>query len=208
MRSPLWYKVMLLFSAYTPLFLILFVKFFDFKNTYSFFLYLKRLQLNQLFNTELYNYLLSMSSLFMFVISILCSLYIRFEIQQTLKKEIARIDIHIKTIHSRDKDVLVYLVTYILPLLSLSTNTINDFLIFIILIILIFWLSIFSDLLYINPLLFILGKRLYEIESTNRKYLIITDKNHTSNIRIGKKIISYRLDSNEILISKGQIADD
>ncbi|MBD3860362.1 hypothetical protein IEE86_11525 [Bacillus sp. 28A-2] len=208
MRSPLWYKVTLLFSAYTPLFLILFVKFFDFKNIYSLFVCPKNVKLNQLFNTELYNDLLAMGSLIMFVISILCSVYIKLEIQQTLKKEVARIDIHIKTIHSRDKDVLVYLVTYILPLISLSTNTINDFLIFIILILLIFWLSIFSDLLYINPLLFIFGKRLYEIESANRKYLIITDKNHTSNIRIGKKIIGYRLDTHEILISKGQIADD
>lgn len=140
-------------------------------------------------------------SVLLFFCSLFSCFYIILEIKKTEQKRIGQFSIEIKNVESRDKDVLVYLMTYMLPLISLNTKTINEVMIFILLLILIMWLSLYSDLLYINPLLTAFKRRLYAVETTNGKVIIISRRKNLSDLK-GEKLMCYRLEGNQILIDR------
>lgn len=200
MSSPLWFRTQLLFSAYFPLYLILFIKFADFKAIYYSFKY------RQLFKYFFYKFdtisgFLSILSILLFLCSLLSCFYIIREIVKTERKRIGQYSIMVKNVESRDKDVLVYLMTYVLPLVSLNTQNLKEVIIFILLIILIMWLSLYSDLLYINPLLTAFKRRLYAVETVNGRVIIISRKKNLEFYK-GKELMCYRLEGNQILIDR------
>jgi hypothetical protein len=200
MSSPLWFRIQLLFSAYFPLYLILFIKFADFKAIYYSFKY------RQLFKYFFYKFdtisgFLSILSILLFLCSLLSCFYIIREIVKTERKRIGQYSIMVKNVESRDKDVLVYLMTYVLPLVSLNTQNLKEVIIFILLIVLIMWLSLYSDLLYINPLLTAFKRRLYAVETANGRVIIISRKKNLEFYK-GKELMCYRLEGNQILIDR------
>lgn len=200
MSSPLWFRIQLLFSAYFPLHLILFIKFADFEAIYYSFKY------RQLFKYFFYKFdtisgFLSILSILLFLCSLLSCFYIIREIVKTERKRIGQYSIMVKNVESRDKDVLVYLMTYVLPLVSLNTQNLKEVIIFILLIILIMWLSLYSDLLYINPLLTAFKRRLYAVETANGRVIIISRKKNLEFYK-GKELMCYRLEGNQILIDR------
>jgi hypothetical protein len=201
MSSPLWFRIKLLFSAYFPLYLILFIKFGDFGAIYYSFKYWRFFKTFYLNDIDTIKGFLSVLSILMFLYSLYCCFYILREIVKTERKRIGQYTIFIKNIESRDKDVLVYLMTYVLPLVSLNTKTLKEVIIFILLLILIMWLSLHSDLLYINPLLTAFRRRLYAVETNQGKVLVISRKKNLE-FQKGKELICYRLEGNQILIDR------
>lgn len=208
MKSSLGYKFLLVCSAYAPLFLILFIKLFDFTSFYYALQYYETTGMKYLFDFKDHNDWLAASSLLMFLLSIFSAFYIKNEMDQTIDLGLARLDVQVYELASRDKDALVYLVTYLLPLISLNISTVRDVIVLVILLSLIFWLSIYSDLLYVNPTLFILGKRLFDVNTSKGKYLLIVNKNDSENIIEGNKLVCYRLDTKKILVSKGDVLNE
>jgi hypothetical protein len=201
MSSPLWFRIKLLFSAYFPLYLILFIKFGDFEAIYYSFKYWRFFKAFYLNDIDTIKGFLSVLSILLFLYSLFCCFYILREIVKTERKRIGQYTIFIKNIESRDKDVLVYLMTYVLPLVSLNTQTLKEVIIFILLLILIMWLSLHSDLLYINPLLTAFRRRLYAVETNHGKVLVISRKKNLE-FQKGKELICYRLEGNQILIDR------
>lgn len=201
MSSPLWFRINLLFSAYLPLYLILFIKFADFEAIYYSFKYWRFFKEFFFYEIDSIKGLLSLLSILFFLYSLFSCLYIIQEIVKTEKKRIGQFKITVNNIESRDKDVLVYLMTYVLPLVSLNTQNLKEVIIFIILIGLIMWLSLYSDLLYINPLLTAFKRRLYAVETPNGKVIVISKKKNLGFYK-GKELMCYRLEGNQILIDK------
>ena len=196
MSSPLWFRILLLFSAYFPFYLILFIKFTEFEAIYHSVKYWRLF-----YELETISGFLSTLSILFFLCSFFSCLYIIREILKTERKRIGQYSIMVKNVESRDKDVLAYLMTYVLPLVSFNTQNLREVIIFVLLIILIMWLSLYSDLLYINPLLTTFKRRLYAVETTNGKVIIISRKKNLE-IYIGKELMCYRLEGNQILIDR------
>lgn len=201
MSSPLWYRIILLLSAYFPLYLILFIKFADFEAIYYSFKYWKTLKGYFFYEFNTIDGFLSISATLLFICSFFSCVYIIREVFKTERKRIGQYSIIVKNVESRDKDVLVYLMTYVLPLISLNTHSLKEVIIFILLIILIMWLSLYSDLLYINPLLTAFKRRLYAVVTTNGKVIVISRKKNLELYK-GKELTCYRLERNQILIDR------
>lgn len=199
MSSPLWYRILLLFSAYFPLYLILFIKFADFEAIYYSIKYQELLKWYFFYDFFTINGFLSVLSTGLLIISIISCVYIIYEIFRTEKKKIGKYSITVKNIENRDKDVLVYLMTYVLPLIGLNTKSLKDLIVFLIVIILIMWLSLYSDLLYINPLLTAFKRRLYAVETNDKKVIIISREKNLESYK-GEELICYRLEGKQILI--------
>lgn len=190
MISPLWFRLVLLFSAYFPLFLILLIKYTNFKALFNLFFKWE-------FNIFDPIQIVSLVTISVFGLSILSCVYIFREIKKTRKRKIGQITVNVKKVQSRDKDVLVYLTAYVLPLVSLNTKTMQDSIIFIILLVLILWLSIRSDLLYINPLIAIIGIRIYDIDTNIGKAILFSKNQH---FQVKQGVICFRLEGKKVLI--------
>lgn len=200
MKNPLWFKLILVFSAYLPLFSIVLIKVINFEKFTDYF--------NSLINvftgeativpTQTLGFIVFSS--IMFAISIICSLIVTNEIRDTNKNKMGARLITLENIHSRQQDVLTYIATYILPLISLDTSTWNDLIIFIILIVIILLLSLSSDLLYVNPLLICLGFHLYSADTENGKALLISKLDNIQ-VQKNRNRICYRLEESILLDS-------
>lgn len=199
MRSPFWYKFVLVLSAYLPLFFVLVLKLINFDNfkripddVKSMFLHFSNfLSSPQVFLLTISNFLL--------IVSLISCLYVSIDIISTKKKKVGAKSIEIKKVISREQDVLTYIATYILPLVSLNLNTWNDTWVTLFLLALIIWLSLRSEMLYINPLLFALGYHIYSVETHNGNVLYISKSKH-SVITKKPSRICYRLEGENILL--------
>lgn len=72
----------------------------------------------------------------------------------------------ILTIESRDADVAAYVVTYLVPFVTTSARTWQDWLAMIAFVAVLFVLYTSSELLAVNPLLALRGLRLYKADAT------------------------------------------
>lgn len=200
MVNPLWFRMSLVMSAYFPLFLVLLIKFCNFEFFYYIMKYWKFAGILLELEIGSSKGILSFMSIIMFLISLMCCMYVIYEIKNTQRNRVGQINIRLKEIQSRDKDVLVYLMTYVLPLVSLNTQSTKEIVIFCILIAMIMWLSLNSDLLYINPLITLFGMKLYAVECELGNVIIIS---HEKNLerKIDESLTCYRLVENKILLS-------
>jgi hypothetical protein len=95
-----------------------------------------------------------------------------------------------------NKEYLVFLMTYILPLL-IDITAIKDLIVLLIILILIYYFYVTSSIFCINPLLKIIFKyNLYEIEINKKNVVLISKKNYMEK-KITSKIIKL---SNNIYI--------
>jgi hypothetical protein len=193
--------------SYFPLFLVLFIKFFNYEFLVYCIKYWRFIDILFLLEIKTLNGVMGLISTLLLLISLFSILFILFELRTTEKKRIGQKRYTIKKIQPRDRDILVYLVTYVLPLISLDMDNFRDIIVLFVLIILIFWLSMYSDLLYVNPVMAALKLRIYAIETDLGEALLIS-KNDKFEECLGKKIICYRFirDKETVLIdgSRGQ----
>ncbi|OXM82525.1 hypothetical protein [Paenibacillus rigui] len=200
MRSPFWYKIALVFSAYLPLFFVFVLKLINFDNLDRISVDLKFMVLhfNEFISKSPQVLLLTISN-FLLIISLLSCFFVSIDIITTQRRRIGAKQIEIKKVISREQDVLTYIATYILPLVSLNLNTWNDAWVSLFLLILILWLSLRSEMLYINPLLFALGYHIYSVETEKGNVLYIS-KNKQSVFLKQSSRMCYRLEGESILL--------
>lgn len=200
MRSPIWFKFVLVFSAYLPLFLIIGIKFLDLSMipTDSFELLPV---LKSLFSTPMA--FLSTFSFFMLTISFLSCIWVTYVIKDTEKTRAGSKSIRIEKVQSRDGDILSYLVTYVLPLISLNSSTWREVFVLIILIFVTLFLSLRSDLLYVNPLLIFMKFHLYSVE-TNESEILLISRHSKFNLLNNRNRMCYRLEE-ELILLDGEI---
>lgn len=91
-------------------------------------------------------------------------------------KRLAPQELKIRTTKSRDGDVITYIVTYILPFTLTNPQNGREKLTLILLIALICFLYIKSQLFYINPILALIGYRLFQITTERSTSILITQK--------------------------------
>lgn len=107
----------------------------------------------------------------------------------------------VEAVQVKNEQVLGYLATYILPFLSFNLEKANDQIALLIIFISIGILYIKADLLYINPILMLLGYNIYEVTFEDGKTRILITKKTQYDIK-GKIINFYELEDRVLIIEK------
>jgi len=166
----LWVKLGLFLSSYFPMFLILFIK-------------------------NFYN-------LYITIVFILVSLYSIFWLSLLVydsKKDKGKETYHVLNYEDKTTQSLNYLAPYIISFLGFNLDKWQDWTVLVIFLALIFAVYVNSNLIYMNPLLSCVSRRIYQVEvcnpieceSTKNEILLITKKEH---IDKNKKIRIKELD--------------
>ncbi len=79
----------------------------------------------------------------------------------------------IKKAHSKDPEVVAYIISYMIPFATTKMSDVDSAVIVLIFFILIMVLSMNSNLVFINPVLNMLGYHLYEVELESGNNLIL-----------------------------------
>ncbi|MDX8337356.1 hypothetical protein [Candidatus Cetobacterium colombiensis] len=97
----------------------------------------------------------------------------------------------------RNNELIGYLGSYLLPVVSVSMgeSQIKNLFVWIILISLGGIVYIFNNLFYLNPLLNIFGYKIYNFESNEEEFIFITKKSF-SHLKSGEKLGRIRLHDN------------
>jgi hypothetical protein len=112
-------------------------------------------------------------------------------------KKITPISYIVDSINKKDNESISYIVTYIIPFLSIPLTGWQPIVAIIIFLFIVGTLYVNSDMIHINPVLNLLGFHLYEITSQNNTYFIL------SKIKIRKnEIIKAITISDDILMVK------
>ena len=168
-----WLKIILFFSSYSPLFLIIAILNIKLNDINS---------LKDIFPQEKLWLVVIMFILF-FLPNIILFMFIkRVKAFQPIKEKT-----HIYI--NKNSDVMNYIVTYLIPFLSFNFDKTNQILAFFILIIVLAIVYIHSSIFYINPILIVAGYKIYQI---NDKYTVITKLT----IIPDKKLKLYRIHEN------------
>ena len=88
--------------------------------------------------------------------------YLR-ELRKTMKNEGTRYPI--EQARRRDRDIIAYLFTYVLPFLGIPFTTIERAVALVLFLVLLFVIFIRTDMLCVNPVLILAGFNVYEVES-------------------------------------------
>ncbi|MHA1285195.1 MAG: hypothetical protein ACTSQP_22070 [Promethearchaeota archaeon] len=143
-----WVKLFLFISAYTPLFIILIVKYIE----------------------------LMSICFWIFIILLFFANMILYLILKKAKKW-TRIRITVQKSENRTADSLNYVIAYIIPFIDFNFNKWQDIFSITILMSIIFIIYINSNLIFVNPILQLIGYKIHNIEDiNNRKYIIISKK--------------------------------
>ena len=170
-----WVKAILFFSSISPMFFILFVQNFNF---------------DRLFGTSK-----AQSSLFLIEpavawcllgLCILPNLVLLIIVSKS--KSTVPINTTITNIQSKSSDVLNYMATYVIPLISFKTDKFNDLAVFILLLIVLTIIYMHTQMFFINPILILLRYRIVEV---NDSIVIITK----AELRINDKVKLHSIDN-------------
>jgi hypothetical protein len=143
----------------------------------------------------------------MLIASIVSCYIVASEIIETYRSRAGAMQFTLIKITTREQDVLTYISTYILPLVSLNVSTWNEITVTILLILLMLWLSLRSDLLFVNPLIFALGFYLYSAETPQGNVLLISKKERLSVTRPTTRTC-YRFEGGTILLDSYREGDN
>lgn len=198
MQSSISIRVMLLFSAYFPLFIAIAIQHITWKmpNITS-----KKDILHQEISAILMEpkYLLSFLSMIMIVVSLVSCVFIIVYVKDAVRSRVGPTRVKVASIKTRETDVLTYLVTYVLPLFTLSSTTWRDACVLVFTVVLVLWLSLRTDMLYVNPLLLLMKYHIYAVETPHGEMLLLSRFDKTQ-IRVGESRICYRLQKGYVLI--------
>ena len=94
------------------------------------------------------------------------------------KKKFIDRNIRVSSCENSTSINLEYLITYIIPFTQINVTNYRGFIALIVLFIFIWWLYISSNLIYINPMLSIMGYNIFKVldEKSKREYMLITKK--------------------------------
>lgn len=158
-------EVSLFCSSYTPLFLILLLKFFNFNEIIN----IK--SLNDFFNLFYHSdFQIFIISLLVVVIS---NIMLYFKISST--SGLSRL-IQIDKVENKTDDILTYSMPYMMTFLSLSlikSEILSLFIIFIF----IFSIYRISDMIFLNPVLSLFNYRFYHVYSQEDYFVVLTKEN-------------------------------
>jgi len=188
-------KLLLFFSSYLILFLILFINSFS---DLTFYCSLK----NFIVKNDIINIISSFIYFIFICLSIFCLLVFRHNYKYGTRnnKQIVIID----SISNSSSELISYLLTMVIPLITVNPNNIiftNNFSTLLSSLIIIFFISLLyinTNLIIINPMLLLFGYRIYNIEYFNmnklriKGFLIIKNKIKINNLKI--KNIVYKID--------------
>lgn len=161
-------KILLFLVSYIPLFIILLIK----NNDNDIIVY----------------------SILILVFVPLVLIYFMYNSVKNISGDYVKID----KIENVNRISLEYFVAYIIPFLDFKLNEIPDALSLIILLLFMCFIYVKSDLLYLNPILNILGFNVFKIISEKRELMIITKKN-IGELKDSEEIIPL---SNDVLLGK------
>jgi hypothetical protein len=105
-------------------------------------------------------------------------------------RRLAGQSIEVSRARPRDSDALAYVVTYLIPFLALPTDTWTRRASLVIFIAVVAVLYVRSHLFYVNPILSLVGYRLFEIEADDTFLLLISRR---ASVRPGSMLNAYRL---------------
>lgn len=175
----------LIMTAYLPLFLILVL-------------------LNWSGSLRLFNpsQLMEWISMLGLLVSVISAIIVNLLVATAVKEEHGAGSRVIRSITARDKDVLGYLVSYIIPLVTIRSTTWLGACAFILIIILVIWLSLETDMRYINPVMFARGFHFYNVKSNQTEWLLISHAK-TSVIKEHPERWCVRISGHDVLIDRG-----
>ena len=140
MKPKIWTSILLFISAYSPLFLILAVKDFDFQSTY-------RLQR-------------PIAVYIMLAVSFLSILILFLSIKYMAR---GNMPVEIKKVSNRSVDLINYTIPYILSFFGFDLSKWEDVISLAIFLVIMLVLTITSRSLFLNPILAFAGYGLYDI---------------------------------------------
>lgn len=174
-------KWILYLSSYIPLYAIFVVSnFFDIYNNYILLNEKKTYNLRNLISLSKVNCILI---IFFICISILSLVLLMFIIK-VVGRSSEYIDIY--EIKKNNKSINEHILVYILPFITVQTNDYKELTIFMLVFLLIGVLAVKNDLVYINPILYIMKFNIYSFKENNdsleesiliSKYTIVEIKN-------------------------------
>ncbi len=155
-----WVRLTLFLSAYTPLFALLGLRilFDNYKvitewNMFSF-------------------------GILLISIVIIFSNFILYYLLRKSKKEDNCKHIMIKHKENLNHVYLEYLVTYIIPFLNINYSNITDIFLLLLLLMIVCFMYIKSNLIYVNPIINLLGYNLFKIDDPfQNEYMLLTKRN-------------------------------
>lgn len=168
-----WLKLILFFSSYSPLFLIIAILNVKLNDIHK---------VKDIIPQDKIWLVIVMLALFILPNAILFYLIKRVRVFQPIKEKT-------NSFTNKNSDVLNYIVTYLIPFLSFNFDKLNQAIAFTILILVLAIVYIHSNIFYINPILIISGYKIYEI---NDKYLLITKLT----VKRDKRLKLYRIHDN------------
>jgi len=168
-----WLKLILFFSSYSPLFLIIALLNIELDKVNT---------IKDIMPSDKLWLIITMFALFIVPNIILFALIKRVKSFQPMKE-------HINTFINKNSDVMNYIVTYLIPFLSFNFDKLNQTIAFAILILVLAIVYIHSNIFYVNPILIIFGFKIYDI---NGKYIVITK----ITVKRNKKLKLFRIQEN------------
>jgi hypothetical protein len=170
-----WVKAVLFLSSISPMFFILFVQNFNFASFMG----------TGKAHTSIF--LIEPAVVWCFIgLSILPNLVLFIILNKS--KRAVPINATITSIETRSGDVLNYMATYVIPLISFKTDKINDLAVFILLLIVLMIIYMHTQMFFINPILILLRYRIVEV---NDSLVIITK----ADLRINDKVKMHSIDN-------------
>jgi MFS family permease len=115
------------------------------------------------------------------IIAILLLVVLKFIIE-TAKRKLEIIPIYISEISNADKESLIFIFTYFIPLLEIDSKMIFFLLI-------LFFIIIFTTNIYFNPLLGLLGYRQYKVKLKEGTTFILITKKTLINVKQVKSVV-------------------
>ena len=106
----------------------------------------------------------------------------------------------IKAIQDKNEQAVAYLMTYIIPFITIGNSETKEILATVLILIIISIIYIKLDLIYINPIMLVLGYYIYEIELENGTKRTFISNKRLRSYNINDKIYAYELEDRAILI--------
>jgi hypothetical protein len=133
------------------------------------------------------------------IISLLAWILVKKLISDTVNDRQGLIIERVSVIARRDQDVLAYLVSYIIPLTTVSVASWSGVIGFLLIIVLVLYLSLETQVRYVNPPIFLMGFRFYSVRLGQSEFLLLT-KETRAELSNNKNKQFFRIAGHDILI--------
>jgi hypothetical protein len=91
-------------------------------------------------------------------------------------RDVTPYSVKLKSVSSRDSDIMAYIVSYLVPFLTVSFTEVASAVSFVLFIVVIGIIYVSSNMVYINPILNLRGYHLFEVEDDDEKVIALISK--------------------------------